>query len=144
MVQMFRQCLCIEAAWLFEADILTKAAYDQLAHRGDIRVLRRGCRGVSALVDFESLPPRVKQAIRDQIGNPYDHMETNVLQAELQPIPAAADFFDAFTIDADGRHLPAATARQYYAEACILTAIGAVIARLSGRARACGHRQTGV
>lgn len=144
MVQMYRQCLCIEAAWLFESGIISEAGYRQAAHRGDIRVLRRGCRGVSALVDFESLPPRIKQSIREQIGNPYDHMETNILQAELQPIPAAADFYDQFTIDAAGRHLPAATARQYYAEACILTAIGSVIARLSGRARACGHRQTGV
>ena len=56
MMQYYKANLCVEASWLVESGVMTESNYRNLSSRHDIRVVRRGCRGVAALVDYESLP----------------------------------------------------------------------------------------
>ena len=140
----FNSCLAVEASWLVEQSVLTKPAYDAAVSRGNVLVVRRGCRNTPALVDYESLPQRVKDKIGAVLGrNPYEMVKFNALERYLAPSVEASQYFEAYVANG-GRHLPAAICRQYHAEACVLNAIAAYLADKRGRASALGHRAAGV
>lgn len=140
----FRSSLALEAMWLVESGVLSLSAYKKATVRGDILVVRRGCRNTPALVDYESLPLRVKDKIGAVLGrNPYEMVKFNPLAARLAPCPEASLFFEQYKT-ATGSLLPPATVRQYHAEACILNAIADIAAERTARASAMGHRAVGV
>ena len=140
MMQYYKANLCVEASWLVESGVMTESNYRNLSSRHDIRVVRRGCRGVAALVDYESLPGRFKESIVRLLGNPYDYVKENALVRYVSPSPEAADYFDSYLVDGV-RHLPQETIRRYHAEACILDGIGRLISERRGKASALGHRK---
>lgn len=141
-LQFFNSCLAVEASWLVENGVMSLAAYRSATQRGNIMIARRGCRNTPALVDYESLPDRVKSRIVALVGNPYEVMRSNALERYLAPSVEASQFFEAYVANG-GRHLPAAICRQYHAEACVLNAIAAYLADKCGRASALGHRAAG-
>ena len=51
-MQYYDNILTVEAGWLIDNGIMTRENYRQLSCRGDINVVRRGCRGQQALVEF--------------------------------------------------------------------------------------------
>ncbi len=138
-VQVCKGVLAIEVQWLVANGVISDGNYRSLIGRRDVRVVRRGCRGVNALVDYESLPDRFKKKIVDMIGNPYDSLQMNVIESRMVHNEQAATYFEEYTT-ASGRHLPTGIVRQYYAEACILDAIGRYLAAKSSKRRALGHR----
>lgn len=139
-MQYYKANLSVEASWLIESGVMTEATYQNETTRDNMRVVRRGCRGVSALVDYESLPDRFKARIVDMLGNPYDYVKENALLKFLTPSTEAADFFDSYLIDGV-RHLPVDTIRRYHADACVLDAIGRFIGECNGKSSALGHRK---
>lgn len=140
MMQYYKANLCVEASWLVESGVMTESNYRSLSGRRDIIVARRGCRGVTALVDYESLPGRFKESIVRLLGNPYDYVKENALVRYVSPSPEAADYFDSYLVDGV-RHLPQETIRRYHAEACILDGIGRLISERRGKTSALGHRK---
>ncbi len=139
MVQVCKGVLAIEVQWLVANGVISDGNYRSLIGRRDVRVVRRGCRGVNALVDYESLPERFKRKIVDMIGDPYQRLKVNMLEGRLQSNTEAATYYEEY-ITASGRHLPVTVVRQYHAEACIMDAISGYLAAKSGKRRALGHR----
>ena len=144
MLKYVHNSLAIEARWLMESGVVSRSAYQSLTHRGDMVVVRRGCRGRGALVDYESLPQRIKRDIEMRIGNPYRLEPGNALEDWLKPVTAAAEYFDGYVLPDGHRHLPADVSRQYWAEACILEAIGELLDECQARSKAQGRRRCDV
>lgn len=139
MIQYYKASLAIEAQALIAHGIISRSAYDKLVERQDLRIVRRGCRNTCALVDYESMPDRIKQAVVAAFGNPYDYVADNALLHHLQPSPAAAEWLEAYRPDGV-RHLRTQAVCRYHAEACILDAIGRLLASRRSRSSALGHR----
>ena len=139
MIQYYKASLAIEAQALIAHGIISRSAYDKMAERQDLRIVRRGCRNTCALVDYESMPDRIKQAVVAAFGNPYDYVADNALLHHLQPNPAAAEWLEAYRPDGV-RHLRTQAVCRYHAEACILDAIGRLLASRRSRSSALGHR----
>ncbi len=140
-MEYYNNILAIEANWLINEGIFTKPNYDQLRHRGDIRVVRGGCRNTPALVAFDNMPDRFKAKVIEKLGgNPYDIVKTNRLASLIEDDLEASRFFDEYEISEDGRHLPTEKRREYYANAIVLNAIGVLIANRRAKRSALGSK----
>ena len=137
--------LCIEAGWLYkEASVLTKHNYDRLLQRGAINVVRRGCKGTPALVEYESIPERFKNEIVKLLGgDPYKKVKHTRFEDNLMPDPSAAEFYRGYKLP-DGRNLPESNQQQYLAEAEILNALNRLVGSQTARRRALGGNNTGI
>lgn len=140
-MQYYNNILAVEAAWLIEQGIMSPSNYKQLSARQDIRVIRRGCRGQEALVDYESMPERFRRKVDAIVKNPYKAVSINLLAEQIVHSNEACEFFESFKL-ADGRHLPAEKRRQYYADAIVLNAMHELICQRTAKRRALGKMAT--
>lgn len=141
MMRYYGNNLAVDASWLISNGVMTDGNYRKLTVRKDIRVVRRGCRGRGALVDYESLPERFKRKVDEIVKDPYKAAGVNMVEERIEPNVSAADYFDAFTVG-DDRHLPSERRRQYYADAVVLDSIGRVMERRKAKRHALGHAST--
>ena len=140
-MQYYNNILTIEANWLIEQGIMSQANYKLLSHRQDIRVVRRGCRGQEALVDYESMPERFRRKVDAIVKDPYKAVKYNMLAEQIVHSTEASEFFESFKLN-DGRHLPADKRRQYYSDAIVLNGIHELISARSAKRRALGKVAT--
>lgn len=140
-MEYFNNILTVEAGWMIEQSIMTKASYEKLGQRGDIQVVRRACRNTPALVAYDSLPDRYKKAITEKVGDPRQAAKHNVLEGLMERSAEATRWFEDFMID-ETRHLPADKRREYYANAVVLDAIGRLIASRNTKRKALGGKAT--
>lgn len=131
--------LAVEPSWLIEEGIITRTNYDQLVHRGILRVLRRGCRNTPALVAYDSFPHRVTREIEKIVKDPAKAALENQIEALIQHNQATSDFFEDLRLP-DGRYLKPETRREYYANAIVLDAIHRMISNKKAKRRALGHK----
>lgn len=105
------------------APIMSGSCYDQLAHRGKIRVVRKGVgRGVTALVSVESLPEKYKALVKQKYGN----METEALRnwfASHWEIDAAARSWYSLYRLPSGKPLEPEQQQEYTLNASTLQAV---------------------
>lgn len=119
--------LCFEAGWLIESDIVTRTNYDNLVRRNQFNVVRRASRNTPALIAYDSMPERIKKAIREKIkGDPYEQVKYSELEGFIEPNAAALDFFESFKLN-DGRFIPKQTRIGYYNNAIVLDAVQRLI-----------------
>jgi hypothetical protein len=71
----YKNILCIESIWVINQNILKRKNYHYHASVGNINVIRRGCRNVKALIEFESIPDRFKSKIIEITGDPYKKLK---------------------------------------------------------------------
>lgn len=125
---------------MIEQGVVSASNYKLLCYRKNIQVVRRGCRGQEALVAYESLPDRFKEAVDRLNGESvYAVLKEDLLGEQITDSPEAADYYDAYVLE-DGRHLPTDKRREYYANAIVLDAMGKEIARRNGKRKASGQR----
>jgi hypothetical protein len=119
----------MEAGWLIESGIISKANYDYLCQSDRIDVVRRACRSNPALVAYESFPERFKAAIREKLGNrnPYDTVKTCLIEGYIEHDARISAFFDTYEIS-PGRNLPKESRQVYYSNAIVLEAVGKLFA----------------
>lgn len=142
-MQYFNNILCFEVGWLIENEILTKSNYDQQVARKHVQVVRRASRGTPALVSYDSLPDRFKEAIIGKIGgNPYKLAKHNILEEFIDHNTDANLFFENYRLS-DGRYLPKQTRYEYYTNAIVLDAISVLIATKITTKKAKGQRTGG-
>lgn len=135
--------LSVEASWLYgEADIMSQSNYKLLAHRGKINVLRRGCKGTPALVEYDSIPQRFKDIIVDKYGDPKGTHKNHSFTEMIEPDDEARKFYSSFRLQ-DGRNLKPEVQRQYICEAEILNACKLIIDK-SAKRKALGGTKTNV
>lgn len=140
-MQYYNNILTVEANWLIDQGIMSQANYKWLSRSQDIRVVRRGCRGQEALVDYESMPERFKRKVDAIVKDPYKAVRYNMLAELINHSTEASEFFEGYAL-ADGRHLPADKRRQYYADAIVLNAIHELINKRAAKRRALGKVAT--
>ena len=142
-MQYFNNILCFEAGWLIDNKITTKSNYDNLAKRKQIQVVRRASRNTPALVAYDSMPDRFKEAIIEKIGgNPYKLAKINELEELIEHNTETSKFFNEDFKLGDGRYLPKATREEYYYNAIILDAIAKLIQKVALK-KAKGHKTGG-
>lgn len=140
-MQYYNNILTVEARWLIAEGIMTEVNYRNLTNRKDIRIVRRGCRGQEALVDYESMPERFRRKVDAIVKDPYKAVKVNMVEEYIAHSAEASDYFDRYQIG-DDRHLPADKRREYYANAIVLDAIGTLIGNRSAKRRALGGKAT--
>lgn len=118
--------LCISGAEII-GSICKKPAYDQLVQRGKIKVVRRGCYNTPSLVEYDSIPDRLKKEIVRIYGDPHQEAaKQSGLQAQLHPDYKATEYYATYILP-DGRNLPADKQEEYCNNAMILNALGHLV-----------------
>lgn len=132
--------LCVKSAWLIESKVLTKSTYDQLTYRGWLVSARRGGNGREALVEFESMRTDIKQKVVALAGDPHKVAVRSLLQDMVLPDSNAALFYSQYRKD-NGEPLSNESQIKYTTNACILNAVGQLLANEISRSRAFGTRK---
>ena len=140
-MEYFNNILTVEAGWMIEQGVMTKASYEKLGQRGDIQVVRRACRNTPALVAYDSMPDRYKRAITERVGNVRQAARQNVLEGLIEHSAEATEYFEGY-MTGDDRHLPADKRREYYTNAIVLDGVRRMIESRNSKRKALGNRAT--
>ncbi|HBX44449.1 MAG TPA: hypothetical protein DEG28_00950 [Porphyromonadaceae bacterium] len=124
----YNNILVFEAEWLIDNGIMSDDQYRNMAKRHQINVVRRGCRNTPALVAYDSIPERFKDAIKNLMKcDPYEAARVNEIEIRIKDNAEASKFFEDYLL-ADGRNLPKETRIEYYTNAIVLDAISTLLA----------------
>lgn len=140
-MEYYNNILTVEAGWMIEQGVMSATNYRNLSNRGDIQVVRRACRNTPALVAYDSMPDRYKQAIVERVGDPRKEARQNVLEGLIEHSATASEYFENYMID-DDRHLPADKRREYYTNAIVLDGVRRLIEGRNSKRKALGNRAT--
>lgn len=101
--------------------VVSSSYYDALARRHQLTVLRRGCRGCKALIEYDSLPERIKERYDEKFPGAYAEA-VRKMKAEEMAITVDADVREFFANyrTAKGTGLPADVQQQYCINAMVL------------------------
>ncbi len=138
-MQYYNNILAVESSWLIEQGVMTRANYQNLTTRKDIRVVRRGCRGQESLVDYESMPERFRRKVDAIVKDPYQAVRVNAVEQYIEHNAEASNYFDSYNVG-DDRHLPKEKRREYYYNAIVLDAVHRLLTDRSARRRAMGGK----
>lgn len=142
MVEYVDNKLCVEAGWMVDEGIVSYDTYKNYAKRNKIRVLRRGCRNTPAMIDYESMPERLKREVVNKIGHhPYEEVRRSQLEMAIEHDAELARFFDEHTFN-NGRRLPKETKIEYYNNAIVLRGIHRMLTEKKALWKAKGKRLT--
>ena len=123
--------------------IFSKGNYDLLSHRGKIKILRRGCRNTTALVDYESLPERFKAEVKAKLGDPHKVVKNDEFIRHIQHDHEAEEYFRTYR-KPDGKPLSKEKQEEYRNNAEIYTAITSFMNEVKGFRRARGGNSKGI
>ena len=138
MFEYYNNILCVQANWLYnEGEVITRNNYRVLTQRGWLNVLRRGCKGTPALVEFDSMKTWIKETIIDKYGDPYKKTKHYRFKDAIQPDSEAADFYSLYRLS-DGRTLKSEIQREYRQNAEILNAIHNIVGNQKAKRKALG------
>lgn len=132
MFEYHNNTLCIQGGWLIESGILSRASYQNLTLRNGLRVIRRGCNGRSALVEFDSMRSDVKGKVIELTGDPHKTQKQSTFKDHLNNDLEAVKFFNNYTLDS-GEALPQKNIAEYVANAVVLNAIHELVNRVKSR-----------
>lgn len=138
-MEIYRHILCISGTELIRTaenpgGVVSEGYYKKLRHLGRIRVLRRGCYGTPALVEYESLPESLRREWEKLHGDPRRQAALEPFRARIRPDIAALEFFSAYRYGG-GKALPPEKIEQYAADAAVLNAVGALVREAEAEAR---------
>ena len=107
-MQYFRSTiLCIEYDEFVgeNAIIQSKSTYDSLKRRDQITVHGVGGNGRSILIEFETLPQKYKDAVKEQYGDPYLYISKQPILNSLEWDSKAHSFYNGYELP-NGDKLP--------------------------------------
>lgn len=140
----YHNTLAVHAGFLYgEGNIMTKSNYDALKNRGWLNILRRGCKGTPALVEYDSIPHRFKEVIVDEFGDPTESTSKNAFEDLLIFDQSASDYYNTFILD-NGKALPADNIAEYVANSIILNGIRTVINAHNAKRGALGGKRQNI
>ena len=128
-VEKYKGNIVISARWLIDNAVMTYDMYKKENARRHINVVRRGCKGTPALVDWRTLPVRFQAKVIELIGDPIKVVNDNLMlreavkrrEARVKDLEAW-DYFGTLT-DANGRMLKEEKIKALANSAKILNAI---------------------
>ena len=89
-------------------------------------MLRRGCRNTPALIEWDSMPTRIKHKYVEVYGDPHKQVEGYSLRSFITTDYEANEFFANYLL-ADGRNLPTSKQIEYSTNASLLNAISRIV-----------------
>lgn len=101
--------------------LIPEGTYKSYQYHNKINVIVPG-KGRSALIEYDSLPQRVKDLVITKFGNPKEQATSNTFLDKIEIDSKAITFYSNYKL-ADGRFLPEATQKQYCANANVLNTI---------------------
>lgn len=133
--------IAVKANWLIESNIVSQSNYKLLVFRGHLQKIRRACKSVTALIDFDSIAREdIKEKIVELAGDPRKVAHTNELQNLITADSAAAQFYAEYR-KPNGEPLSAEERTKYTTTAEVLNAIEVFYNKL-GKQRNLGQATT--
>lgn len=124
-MEYFNNVLCVSGPELIP-EIVPVNTYKSWQYRGKIRVLRRACFSVPALIEYDSLPKDVKAAISEKYGDVKETMKYKNFKDSIITDPAALRFYSDYTFN-EGQKLKPAKIAEYTVNASVLNRINEII-----------------
>lgn len=119
--------------------LITMDNYKMLTYRNRITVVRKaGGLGCYALIDYESLPERLKIRFINKYGDPYKVLPPEKKSCDLVMDDSARIFFSEFILS-DGLHIPEEYQKEYTLNASVLNALISMMATRKGARNARGN-----
>lgn len=122
--------LCISGNLLIISEdnpngLLSKPNYDYYISKNRLNVIRRGCYGTPALIEFDSLPPKYKKLAIDRFGNPEVKSQKEGIMKYLEIDQEAIKFFKLHEVgyEENTKRLPDDVQQLYSNKAAVLNAL---------------------
>jgi hypothetical protein len=141
---------CVPGRQLVDSGIVTYSNYKKLVTRKRIQHVQYGGNGRMALVAVNSIPDRLRIPYEQEHGALVKSDSGHYFESRIEDDGAAFEFFGSpltpsrgdksLTPSGGSRHLPEENQKQYYAEACVLNACGALLAERKTNAQANNRR----
>lgn len=138
MFQVINNKTAVEVDWFTNA-IVSVRTYENLVSRQQVVRVQRGGRGRKALIDYETLPQKFKDAIVNLVGSPYTKIKENAFKAFLNNDLKAVNFFNNYTLP-NGDALPQKNISEYVANAVVFNAVSSVLGNMQARSKALGGK----
>ena len=139
-MEYFNNILCVEAQELISFGVMTENVYKHMVKRGQLNVIRRGCRNTPALVSVDSLPRKYYLLTVELIGDPKVVVPVQTFADRLVPDTDAYKFFITYRT-VSGNPLPEDKVREYCRNAEVLNALKAdIVNKRFGRGSTGGKR----
>lgn len=135
---LYQNTVCVEGGLLYKDQdpVMKLSDYRNLINRY-ATTLRTGGNGRTALIDFNTIPKRFRDAIINRYGDPFKKNVTEFITSQLKPDTSAFDYFSTFKLP-DGRNLPEPTQREYFINAQILNLCEETVNKQKNRQRVFG------
>lgn len=114
--------LCVATSWLLATGIITESNLKNLISRGKLKKLTVGGNGRKALVAYESIPEKFKNAIREKVGDPYATSKKIIFADYMVWDYDAEAFFKAYILE-NGTNLPDEKQQEYTHQAIMFNAV---------------------
>ena len=114
-----------DAESVVDRPIMSPVVYKNLRKRAKLKVLRRGCRGTEALIEYDSLDVKYKAATRQKLGDPYKVVHSYSLSKMVIHDQEAAHYFERPR--SSGERLPTEKQIEYTNNASVLNCIDALL-----------------
>lgn len=121
---------------------MSEACYKKLTVRKKINVVRRGCYCSPALVEYDSLPKRYREAWEAQHGDPRAKRKFAPFAERLKEDADAYNVFTSYTYDG-GRKLPDEAIVRYCNDAMILNTVRETLEVMTAARKAARQPMTG-
>ena len=121
---------------------MSEACYKKLTVRKKINVVRRGCYCSPALVEYDSLPKRYREAWEAQHGDPRAKRKFAPFAERLKEDSDAYNVFTSYTYDG-GRKLPDEAIVRYCNDAMILNTVRETLEVMTAARKAARQPMTG-
>lgn len=123
--------------------IMSDANYKKLSQKKKLKIIRRGCYGTPALIEYQTMPTRFKEKYVAKYGNPENGTEKYELRNMIVKDIKAECFFQTYTFDDNGiEHLPQDKQKEYTMNASVLNALSMLISKRSQFIRVRGDGKT--
>lgn len=137
----------MEARWLIDNGVVNYDNYKKLCSRSSLKILRRGCRSNSALVDYDTMPARLRVKVDEVLGGSPEKLmrERGLLRECLEYREANCKDMDAWAYfsglrAADGGLLAEEKVRRMVNGAKIMEAISDAVEKLATYNKMCHRR----
>jgi hypothetical protein len=114
---------CVPASQLYgKGGLMSRYMYDHHVKRQQLRVVVRGGNGRMAMVDYNSIPDRLRIPYEARHGDPTMPTAVQYFESNIAYDPAAVRFFAEYTFE--GKRLSEEVLKEYVANAAVLSALG--------------------
>lgn len=144
MFQYYQDILCVNGGFLYkEAGLISKSYYDAMCRRNQINVVRRGGNGRSALIEYYTLPEKVKGMVQEIYGDPQKQLNAKQFIDRIKYNAEAAEFYAGYRLQ-DGRNLPLDTQKEYRANVSVMEACLDMVSHMTGMRKKLGGSVRGI